>query len=334
MKKKVYKALNRYGPFVAITIIIILGIYVRTLDYRWPYLRNIDSYNFFRAITDIVENGGVLPSHDDLTWAPTGAARTILGDPYVYIGAYSYNIINFFLPQMQLWEFLIWFPAVLAALMAIPMYFIGKILYDRKAGILAAAFFVFDTAIISRTLGGDPDSDGIVLILPLIIIVLFLYTYKTAEEGLKKKTIIFSLLTGISLGVWIFTWSGYWFVVWLITGFVMLKFFFAFLEAKKIKSAWSKNRLPIFSYVIIMLIFFSMVLPFRGIGAIQSTIIGPISFSSIKSEEGQFPNVYVSVAEFQAPGDIRSIVQRTSPISFFGKPLFIFFFFFFFFFFF
>ena len=108
---------------------------------------------------------------------------------------------------MQLWEFLIWFPAVLAALMAIPMYFIGKILYDRKAGILAAAFFVFDTAIISRTLGGDPDSDGIVLILPLIIIVLFLYTYKTAEEGLKKKTIIFSLLDKDSLI------SNFWIVV-------------------------------------------------------------------------------------------------------------------------
>src|SRR3989344_6631490 len=157
MKKKVYKALNRYGPFVAITIIIILGIYVRTLDYRWPYLRNIDSYNFFRAITDIVENNGVLPSHDDLSWAPYGADRTILGDPYVYLGAYSYMLTRAFIPSLQLWEYLIWFPAILAALMAIPMYYIGKILYDRKAGIMAAAFVLFDTAIMSRTLGGDPD---------------------------------------------------------------------------------------------------------------------------------------------------------------------------------
>jgi hypothetical protein len=34
--------------------------------------------------------------------------------------------------------------ALMAALMAIPMYYIGKILYDRRAGVLAAFFIVFD----------------------------------------------------------------------------------------------------------------------------------------------------------------------------------------------
>src|SRR3989344_2553812 len=108
--KRLMKAVNKYGPFIAIVSIILLGIYVRTSDYRWPYLRNIDSYNFFRAMTDIVENNGALPSHDDLSWAPDGVDRTILGDPYIYIGAYSYMATRTFIPMLQLWEFLIWFP--------------------------------------------------------------------------------------------------------------------------------------------------------------------------------------------------------------------------------
>src|SRR3989344_2151746 len=215
--KRLMKAVNKYGPFIAISLIIVLGIYVRTLDYRWPYLRNIDSYNFYRLMDHIVENNGVLPQNDDLVLSPDGVVR-VIGEPFIYIGAYSYMLVRIFFPALQLWEYLIWFPAILASLMAVPMYFIGKLLYDKKAGIMAAAFIVFDSAVMSRTLGGDPDSDAIVLLLPLIIIALFLYTYKIAEDG-KKKALIFSALTGISLGVWIFTWSGYWFVLWIITGF-------------------------------------------------------------------------------------------------------------------
>src|SRR3989344_4206980 len=149
---------------VAIIIIMLLSMYVRLLDYRWPYLRNIDSYVFYRWMDETVVNNGVLPTLDIYELAPVGFYRPPEWVyPYFYIGAYSYMAVNSVTP-MQLWEFLIYFPPFLATLAAIPLYFIGKMLYDRKAGVLAAFFYIFDIGNMSRSLGGDPDSDAIVIL--------------------------------------------------------------------------------------------------------------------------------------------------------------------------
>ena len=70
-----------------------------------------------------------------------------------------------------------------------------------------------------------------------------------------------------------------------------------------------------------MIVYLAIALPIYGFSHIPNTIMGPFSFGGIKSEEGEFPNVFVSVAELQASGDIKSIIQRTSPISFDQNPL-------------
>ena len=319
--KRLMKAVNKYGPFIAIVSIILLGIYVRTLDYRWPYLRNIDSYNFYRLMDYIVENKGVLPEYDYLILAPDGASRPV-GDPYVYLGAYSYMITRSFIHDLLLWQYLIWFPPFLASLLAIPMYYIGKILYDRKAGIIASAFIVFDSAIINRTLGGDPDSDAIVLLIPLILIALFLYIYKQSEN--KKtfggKIITLSLITGTLLTLWRATWGGFWFVPALFITFIFLKILYDFFNTKKFGQAIKRNKIFLLSTFIMFSIFYFLSVLTWGIEILPSITVGPfasfLEFQEIKSESGQFPNVYVSVAELQNPGDIRQIIQRTSAISF------------------
>ena len=219
MKEIITKLVKKYAVLIIILLIIILGIQIRTMNYHWPYLRNIDSYTFFRQMDEIVANNGVIPSYDPLVIAPYGVEKTGGNDFYVYAGAYSYMFTRLFIPTMPLWQFLIWFPPFLASLMAIPMYYIGKILYDRKAGLLAALFVVFDTSVMSRTLGGDPDSDAIALLLPLVVMALFLFAYKLSSKNIfNKKTIIFSVLCGIAMAAWGFTWGGHWWVVMLITG--------------------------------------------------------------------------------------------------------------------
>jgi hypothetical protein len=64
--------------------------------------------------------------------------------------------------------------------------------------------------------------------------------------------------------------------------------------------------------MVIMLLVFT--LPFYGIERVTYTFTGPFEFQLIKSEENrEFPNVYVSVAELQTSGNMKSIIQRTSP---------------------
>lgn len=314
--KKMGNIAKRYWPAIAIGLIIILAVYVRVIDYRWPYLRNIDSYSFYRQIGDIAKNGGYLPPHDNLMLAPGGLDREVGYRFYVYLGAYSYMLFNSII-QIPLWQFLIYFPALLAALMAIPMYYIGKTLYDRKAGVMAAFFICFDMAIISRTLGGDPDSDPVTLIIPLVVMALFLAVYKGLEskKAFGMREYFLTAVTGIVLGIWGLTWSGYWFIIWLITGFMTIKLLFNFIKVRSLTKFWQASKHLTIFYALIISIFFLMTVPFFGPTYIQGTIQGPLTFGDIKGEGGEFPNVYVSVAELQAGGDMGAVIARTSVIG-------------------
>ncbi len=323
-KERLFLLLRRYWPVIALIFIISLSFTTRLIDYRWPYLRNIDSYTFYRQMDEIIQNNGVLPEYDNLVVAPDGTSRVGGQFFYVYVGAYSYMFFHIFFPDMLLWQFLIWFPPLLISLAAIPMYFIGKILFDRRAGILAAFFYVFDISIVSRSLGGDPDSDCIVLLIPIIIMAAFLITYKfiDAKKAFNKRALLYSVITGIFLGVWGHTWGGYWFVIWLITGFVIMKLLISFISSRKIKHVWHDMKYQIFSYITMILVFSSITIPFFGIGYIQGTFLNTFNIWEIKEETGrEFPNVYVSVQEMQSPSDARDIIQKTSAIDFNSNPI-------------
>jgi len=316
MRQKLFGFLKKYWTAIVLVFIVLLAIEVRLIDYRWPYLRNIDSYDFSRQMEETVENG-TIPPVDKYKLAPDGSPRGTLNS-YIYIGAYSYMFFRTFFPNMQLYDYLLWFPALLAALMAIPMYFIGKLLYDKKAGLIAAAFIAFDASIMSRTLGGDPDSDGITLLIPLIIIALFLYTYKySMNNKFDKKAVFFAIVTGLVSGLWRFVWGGFWFVIWLITGFIIVKMVFDLIRVRNIKQLLLGIKPALLSYFIILIVFFMITIPGFGFAVVEATMRGPIEFPTIKSETGSFPNVYVSVAELQNPGDAREIISRV------GFPFFI-----------
>lgn len=317
------KILKKYWPAIAIALIIVLAIYVRVLDYDRPYLRNIDSYAFTRQMNDIVENGGTMPVHDDLSLAPDGVDRGVGRDLYVHLGAWLFMLLrNFgvgFLP------FLVWFPAVVASLMAIPMYFIGKLLYDRKAGVLAAFFIVFDIAVMSRTLGADPDNDGSVLLFPLISMALFLmaYMYVNREKRFDRRALIYAIIAGIGLGAWGYIWSGFWFIVWLITGFLTIRVVIELITSR-VKGSAALGQVKKFGllFIVMMIVFFLITIPGIGTNVVGETVQGPFQFGDIKSEANrEFPNVYVSVAELQPGGEVRSVIQRTSPINFDQNPL-------------
>jgi len=342
---KIFQLFKRYWPVLAIILIIITGFYIRNLDYRWPYLRNIDSYAYYRQMNDIVMNSGVLPEHDDLVLSPEGEGRwkgSLAGSLYMYIGAYSYMLFKIFIPGIELWQFLVWFPALLASLAAIPMYFIGKILYDRRAGVIAAFLVVFDISNFSRSLAGDPDSDAIVILFPLIVIALFLFVYKIATERsstenekpdrkslnfiLKnKKLIIYSVIIGMVIVIWSMIWVGFWYVVWIITGLVILTLLINFISKRNVSEWWKISKKLIFSFMIIIVVFAILGSYVWHRNVITGTLLGPFTFGEIKTEEGiQFPNVYVSVAELQSPGSAAEIINRITAMNFQQNPLLLF----------
>lgn len=318
-------SLARFWPFLALVLIINMSIYVRLLDYHWSYLRNIDSYAFMRDMELILENG-YMPGRDPFFVPSQGEATPQVSQGlYLYqrLGVYSYLLAAMFFSGLQLWQYLIYFPPILVSMAAIPMYYLGKYLYDRKAGVLAAFFVVFDLSNVSRSLGGDPDSDAIVIIVPLAVLALYLFTYRHVEKAKKLDTrgLVYGALVAILMVVWHQTWGGYWYSIWLITGFLLAKLLLnGFVYSRNIRAAFREMQHHFAALAYILLLFVILDFPFFGLEGIFSTVRGPFEYQAIKSEQGrEFPNVYVSVAELQESGTISDIIERTSALR--GPPM-------------
>ncbi|MBI2579896.1 MAG: hypothetical protein HYW27_03265 [Candidatus Aenigmarchaeota archaeon] len=318
MGNKIAQFLAKHWAPICLLLIIFLAFYVRIDGYRWQYLRNIDSYTFARFMDEIVENGGALPQTDNLVRTPLGMIRSFDVHPYEYLGAYTFMSVRLFYQNIQIWQFLVYFPAFLAALIAIPMYFIGKALYDRKAGLLMAFFTVFDASLVARTLGGDPDNDAFVLLVPMVLMAVFIYSYKYIEKERKfdKKFFAYTFLLAALFSLWSVTWIGYWYVFWMVSGFIFLKFMLYLIQSRSIKTSFKNIRHILASYMIYVLIAFIFIANVYSVGRVLYTFRGPFEFQNIKGEEKIiFPNVYVSVAELQQSGGPKEIIERTSTVQ-------------------
>jgi asparagine N-glycosylation enzyme membrane subunit Stt3 len=319
-----FSILAKNWVLISLILIFVLAFYVRTFNFHYDYLLNVDSYFQYRYIKFVADGG--IPQIDYFMAAPEGmktGLATGVSNIYHYIGGYSYLFTKIFFPNLELWVFLIYLPAILASLMLIPAYFIGKTLFDKKAGVLLAFLVAFNPAIFMRSLGGDPDTDAIVMIMPLFVMMFFILAIKAVEASNKLnnvKAILFSAATGIFLAAFAFTWVGYWYILYLIVGFVFLKIILDiamhFNENKHIESL--KSEIPLlFNLLIMLLIFIIITSRVFAPSFYVDTIFQPFSATQLKSEGGEYPNVFVSVQEMMSTGGIKDIIQRAGTTFFF-----------------
>jgi len=327
---------RNYAAIILITIIL-LSFWLRTFNFHQNWLLNVDSYFHYRYMKYIangkVENltlirnnhlvNATYPLYDPLMEAPNG--REFRPNLYHYLGAYSYLLGKLVIPNLELWVFLIYFPVILTSLCAIPAYYIGKILYDKRAGLLTAFLFLFNPSILARTMGGDPDNDCWVLLLPLVTLAFFLLANKFSEEKRMKRALVYSLFSGIFFAALAYSWV-YWHVFYLITGFVVFKIVISsildYLSGRKIALKNYKALAAVYGVTIAT--FFLLTVPVKGVGVITTSFFGPFQALQLKAEIREFPNVYVSVAEMMQGGDVKTIAARVGvPLFFFSTVCFL-----------
>ena len=125
-----------------------------------------------------------------------------LGNPYVTLGQQGIDTIG------------AWYPAVLGALTVFPVYFIGKAVCGRNAGLLAAGLIaILPGPFLSRSMLGFADHHVAETLLSTIVMLFFVLAIKAAKENtitldlvLKKdwtslkKPMLYSFFAGITLG--------------------------------------------------------------------------------------------------------------------------------------
>ncbi len=199
--------------FLALTLIIIVAIMIRlTPILRGPTLiKAFDPWIQYYNAKYITEHSlyDYFHWHDYKSWYPQGIDRSNLYPGLPFSAATIYFILNFLGIPVSIYDVCYYFPAFMGGLTCLAAYFLGKEVYDRNCGLLAAFFLAFNTGHMQRTMAGFFDNETIGVFATLMTFVFFLKTIKTGK-------IIHSLLGGLFLSYLAISWGGYTYVYLLI----------------------------------------------------------------------------------------------------------------------
>jgi oligosaccharyl transferase (archaeosortase A-associated) len=166
----------------------------------------------------------------------------------------------------------VYFPAILAALTVIPVFFIGKILFNKWVGIIAAALIaVLPGEFLGRSILGFTDQHvaetlfSAVAALFIILAVrragqnqLTLQSIVKGDWSVVLRPLIWSLLGGFFLGIYLITWQGGLLFVFIVGLFFVIQFIIDHLKGN------STEYLGIVGFIVFFLSMIIFVLTLWG----------------------------------------------------------------------
>jgi len=204
-------------------LILTLAFTIRLLPLRWGYyLSEFDPYFQFR-ITDHIVKNGVLSyttwTNDPMSWWPWG--RDVPHTSFPALGltaAFFYSVINALgvpmapmfatdsLTANPVYNFVIIFPAIMAVLTCIAIYFFGKDIGGKATGLFAAFFLAINASYIGRTSLGFFDDETIGIL--GILLVGFFFLRSLDSERPLKQSFFYAIAAGLSLGYLFGGWGA------------------------------------------------------------------------------------------------------------------------------
>jgi dolichyl-diphosphooligosaccharide--protein glycosyltransferase len=237
----------------------------------WIWFRETDAYYYIRQIENMVHSFPRYNSFDPYMLYPGGgqalnrpffawlvAAITLLVSP----GAPTQHIIEVVGAYM---------PAILGTLTLIPVYFIGKELFNRWVGAIAAALVVIlPGEFLHRSLLGFTDHHVAETLFSTVCILFLIMAIKRAREreisfghilsrdwSTITKPLVYTLLAGVFLGIYLLCWQGGLLFIFIIFAYLVIQFIVDHLRHK------SSDYLCIVGTPL-FLIAFLMLLPILG----------------------------------------------------------------------
>lgn len=289
-------------------------------DSGQSYLPTIDPYYWLRFTKNIIENGHPGDEikdgkpYDNHMLAPTG--RGVPSDMFLaYFTAYLFKFLRFFNQNLNLAAVAFYIPVLISALAVIPAFFITKKIAGNFGGFIAAAILAMHPSFLTRTMGGIFDTDGFNVLLPLSITWIFL---GALEAKSIRNVAILSALAGLLVGVYTFTWGGWWYIFdFILVSAVLYIMYYSFVHKKElmqsfisfIKREAIKNSITFFAvFFIASAISVSFFVSFDHFKRFYTD---PTGFAKLK-EVGIttiWPNVFTTVAE-QNPASLNSVVDQ------------------------
>ncbi len=307
----------KFSPklLIGILLVIFFGvslIFRITLPYdqifsgEWIKFASIDAYYHMRLVDNLVHNFPNLTEFDPF---------------FIYPGGHGVGSIHFFdwllsgiiwviglgSPSQHTIDVIgVYFPAILAALTVIPVYFIGKALFNQWVGVLAAALIaLLPGEYLGRSILGFTDHHVAEVLFSTVAVLFLILAIKEAAKkqlifshlmqrdwAVITKPFVYSLLAGIFLGIYLITWGGGLLFVFIISLYLVIQFIIDHLRRK------SSDHLGIVGFILFLVaaIIFLPFSPARDLSvAVVVAIFIPIvlaAFSLLISGRGLRPVYY------------------------------------------
>jgi oligosaccharyl transferase (archaeosortase A-associated) len=199
-----------------------------------------DSWYHMRIIDNLVHNFPDLNSIDPYLLYPVPMGINVQAF-FDYVFAVIILILGLGTPTQQTVDLIsAYLPAVLGALVVIPVYFIGKALINRWVGVIAAGLIALSPGeFLGRSLIGQADHHVFEVLCSSIGMLFIILALKDSRQkqitishlrnqsrSVIIKPFIYSLMAGVVLGIYLNSWIGallftFLFFVYLIIQFII-----------------------------------------------------------------------------------------------------------------
>lgn len=286
------------------------------------YLLELDCWNWARYVDNVLRLGHpgdkVISGRqfDSLMLAPLGKYLP-WSNFLFYLSAFLYKLFSLIKP-LPLFSFLFYLPLFFSLIFIAVLYLFSFRLGGHIGAMVSCLFVGLCPVFLHHSCAGWFDMDVLNLLLPVLVV----WTYLTASCGcLFKKRILLIFLSSFWLGLFSFTWIGWWFILPVIIMYEiysLINLISAHLQYKEKNSVLFKQHI----FNLSLFIFFSIfwILLFSGprpLVALYRQIREALFLNAYLTRSSVWPNVFSVVAELQKRS-LFEIIKETS-----GIPIFI-----------
>jgi len=298
---------RKLPPIVIVGIILAalcgISLYIRiALPYDqifvndWVWFRETDAYYYMRNIENLVHNFPHFNSFDPYILFPSGGGG-LVRPFFPWLIAGIIRLVSWGTPTLHTMEVVgAYMPAILGTLTLIPVYFIGKELFNRWVGVISAALVVIlPGEFLHRSLLGFTDHHVAEVLFSAVAILFLIMAIKRARErelsfghllgrdwSTITKPLVYTLLAGVFLGIYLLSWRGGLLFIFIIFAYLVIQFIVDHLRHKSSDYLCIVGT-PLFLIAFLMLL---SVLSGSGLGTIDRVsllfaIVAPIVLSII-----------------------------------------------------